>query len=319
MQVRFMRKIYEKAKGVIAWLGEPSMESAAAMKFLDRPMSRITSVQRASAEERSALAEFFDNPYWRRAWIIQEVAAGSSVAILCGSLELNWEQLVAVDRINPTFKSAGWQHVNQVRSFRHTYQEGKRIGLLEAMKWSQAAETTDPRDKIYSLLGLSDDGDDLVQYPNYRQPIHEVLRDFTRAVMNSKRSLDYLFLRSPQTPTPVELSSWTVDWVGSWSDPTDFFNANISFRSNFSLKDAPDPDMLSVQGDFLFGISSLSSAFDEILEAPVESVRSLGSCCADSDNIRHDIQACLSLRTIWDPSSMECLHEETFSTIYGGK
>jgi len=36
------------------------------------------------------------------------------------------------------------------------------------MRKSQAAQSTTPRDKIYVLLGLTYDGDDLVPYPDYK-------------------------------------------------------------------------------------------------------------------------------------------------------
>jgi hypothetical protein len=89
MQVRFMRKIYENASRVIAWVGEPSMNNTAAIELLDWPLSPGSSVQKTSVEERKAIAAFFNIPYWRRAWIIQEAAVGSSVTILCGSRTIN--------------------------------------------------------------------------------------------------------------------------------------------------------------------------------------------------------------------------------------
>jgi len=63
------------------------------------------------------------------------------------------------------------------------------------MQKTREAQSTDPRDKVYALLGLTNDGDDLVPFPNYKHSIGKVLVDFTRAVIKSKKSLNYLYLR----------------------------------------------------------------------------------------------------------------------------
>jgi hypothetical protein len=58
-------------------------------KFLDQPLSSHVSIQKTSVEQREILTEFFELPYWKRAWIIQEVAVGSSLTILCGRHRIN--------------------------------------------------------------------------------------------------------------------------------------------------------------------------------------------------------------------------------------
>ena len=251
LQVRFMKRIYEKARGVIAWLGTHSRDSSDALDFLSQSLTPNTSTIEASERQRDALHYFFHLPYWTRVWIIQEIAVGSSVTILCGFQKMDWNSLATVDKISPAFDTIGLRHVNQVRSFRDTYQDCKRVGLIEAMRKSQAAQSTDPRDKIYALLGLTHDGDDLVPFPNYKQHISEVLRDFTKAVMKSKRTLDYLFFGPPGQPEQEDLPTWVVDWVGLHRGKGDFPDIKISPVSNFMLLEPRSPNMLSVRGEIL--------------------------------------------------------------------
>jgi hypothetical protein len=45
--------------------------------------------------EAAAFLEFLARPYWRRVWIIQELALARHVTIHCGRLEISWSALSA--------------------------------------------------------------------------------------------------------------------------------------------------------------------------------------------------------------------------------
>lgn len=169
--------------------------------------------------------QLFALPYWRRVWIIQEVAVGTQVTVLCGPHEIPWAHLAGAAKVlySDTYYNEsgtiGWHYAKIVSTFRQNYQTGGRISLLEAMAKTYKALSTDERDKVFALLGLCYDGNDLVPYPNYRQPIGEMLRDLTRAILKSRESL---YLLRHKTFPPRELhgiTSWTLDWLGLWSNP----------------------------------------------------------------------------------------------------
>jgi hypothetical protein len=261
LQVRFMKRIYEKARGVIAWLGTESKNCSDALDFLNQALTPGSSTRKTSERQRSALRFFFDLPYWTRVWIIQEVAVGSSVSILCGHYQADWSILDSVDKLAPTFDTIGLRHVRQVRSFRQKYQDSKRIALIEAMRKSQAAQSTDPRDKIYALLGLTYDGDDLVPYPNYRQSISEVLRDFTKAVIKSNKSLDYILFTPLGNIKQEGIPTWVVDWVGLRGRKRNFLDIEIFPSNNLTMVELSDPNMLRVRGRF---VGRVLDTFDRI-------------------------------------------------------
>jgi hypothetical protein len=48
---------------------------------------------------RRFLDNFFDWPYWRRVWIIQEIAIAARVIIKCGNDLLPWENLYAAETV----------------------------------------------------------------------------------------------------------------------------------------------------------------------------------------------------------------------------
>lgn len=320
LQVRFMKRIYENAKGVIAWLGEGSRDTTAALEFLIQPLLPATRTLEFSTEERRILDQFFELPYWTRVWIIQEVAVGSSVMILCGSQRLDWKQLDILDNISLASTSTRWRHVSQVRSFRKAYQEKKRISLIEAMQKSHAAHSTDPRDKIYALLGLTYDGDDLVPFPNYRQTLGEVLRDFTRATIRSKTSLDYLFCGPLVKPAIEGLPTWGLDWVGLLSDPGDLFEAKILPASNFTLTGSPHANILRTRGEILCTIELVVETPTSETDSSYSPIADIsGSYYQDSIRIRDAICASLCLGNVSELSSASSQSRATFfSSLWDG-
>jgi hypothetical protein len=117
-QVARMRDIYQAAWQVVVWLGPAADNSdlaMAAMEWLaaqakeDDPLAGFhqpVSTPRAwlglqstyrstfKSEVYRALSALFRRPYWRRMWIMQEIAMGSrSSPVLCGQLCLTWSEI----------------------------------------------------------------------------------------------------------------------------------------------------------------------------------------------------------------------------------
>lgn len=78
---------------------------------------------------------------------------------------------------------------------------------------SRASLASDPRDKIYAMLGLASDGEELVPLPNYERPLDFVLEDMTRSILSIQRSPNILFFRSPDRAPTDRLPSWIPDWA----------------------------------------------------------------------------------------------------------
>lgn len=62
------------------------------------------------------------------------------------------------------------------------------IHLLEALQWAIQTLSADPRDKIFSFLGLCHDGPTFVPIPNYRQPLETILADMSKTMMRMNES-----------------------------------------------------------------------------------------------------------------------------------
>jgi Heterokaryon incompatibility protein (HET) len=104
-QVQLMQSIYTKAFAVIIWLGEAGEESEKAIEFISSincftlgdEESNWESTQEGhhlrdltAALPWKPLLDFFSRGYWRRLWIIQELALNHNMSLfLCGKHQLS--------------------------------------------------------------------------------------------------------------------------------------------------------------------------------------------------------------------------------------
>ncbi|KAH7333256.1 heterokaryon incompatibility protein-domain-containing protein [Rhexocercosporidium sp. MPI-PUGE-AT-0058] len=211
LQIRNMRQIYSQALSVILWLGDDPDNTANAIKYLFEnerymwfPGRRYTAVGMTSNARLSATETekewdvqrwrlfqgFFELPYWRRAWVIQEIASSSQVTVLFGQQTLEWRHITKVLAYwkqqpgNVPMACLSYMYAAELDHFRIRYKDLRQISLLEAIQWSQYALATDQRDKIYALLGLTSDGPRLVPMPNYQRSFEQILCDLTQALLS---------------------------------------------------------------------------------------------------------------------------------------
>ena len=105
-QVKLMQSIYTKAFAVVIWLGEGTEDGAKAIDFV----SSISHCAPGQTEEAwgenemacfpwLALIDFFLLAYWRRLWIIQELALNHHMSIfLCGERQLSRRMILRTSR-----------------------------------------------------------------------------------------------------------------------------------------------------------------------------------------------------------------------------
>ncbi|KAF4625374.1 hypothetical protein G7Y89_g12789 [Cudoniella acicularis] len=219
-QIRSMIQIYSRAKDVLCYVGE-NREIECQLAEIQNIIPR--NEQTWTDQTWNSLNILFSLPYWRRVWIIQEISVSTSVRIVCGSVVMPWENVSAILKMmkdaTPKFRGVSGRHSYQeamhLLEFRERFTlKGERINLMDALKWSCTALATDPRDKIFSLLGLCHDTQTLVPLPNYKQPFPVIFGDMTGAMISFDRSLDIICLQGskPSTKNP-ELPSWVPNWT----------------------------------------------------------------------------------------------------------
>lgn len=232
-QVRMMRQIYSKAGHVAAYLGRTKLSQDDA-EFLQTKVTGLYSeIFSWTRSNWDALNVLFCLQYWKRVWIIQELTVALNVTMLLetrtGSFTISWGNTsVILELIKRFSDESGFKaYLNAVHLLdfkEHFLNHQKPINLFDAMMWSRHCEATDPRDRIFALLGLCHDGAHFVPVPNYRQSLDTIIVDMTQAMMRLNQRIYLKTSRNLKHPSnsisssASTLPSWVPDWPSMWSD-----------------------------------------------------------------------------------------------------
>ena len=246
-QVPRMREIYTKAWTPIIWLGEQTEDSDDALDLLVTlardyssrdGVNRLTNVLQHNAEHFGkgrwrALNSIICRRYWGRLWIIQEAALGrKTMPVLCGGRTLAWSYFSLAFRllnntdevintyitnelkdVNLSFDYQLWANlntVNEIQVLQDDHMNRRRSGMYRQLELSRTVSATDPRDKVYGLLGLMDESVAGLIKPDYTSTVAGVYRSFALAVIKGTGSLDTL-RHCPSTDRSL-FPSWVPDW-----------------------------------------------------------------------------------------------------------
>lgn len=186
-QVAMMRDIYRRCSNCIIWLGElgaiPSEAAADVFDFIKQVAAMPTTpcitlptlFQDTPAGEAARLAfaafAMYGNPWWSRIWTIQEAVIPPRAVFVWGHLSVSRDDILAVPPLlkgelflthfTGSFRAKRLQHhellrrmLYPVHGFIHSSTHDGPLDLL--MRWRHR-EATDPRDKVYALMGLLPD------------------------------------------------------------------------------------------------------------------------------------------------------------------
>lgn len=159
----------------------------------------------------------FGRPWFARVWVIQEVwnmPAGisdleraSRVHVQCGTETISWSAILQAQyclrtndhAIRHNSISKIWYKLFHVQRQQHLYHSlpAPRLDILTVLVSALDIQATDPRDKIFALLGFGQETQDLQEVPmsirpDYTKPISQVFSDFTRWWITHHRSLRIL-------------------------------------------------------------------------------------------------------------------------------
>jgi hypothetical protein len=214
VQIQVMREIYRSASQVLIWLGEASTDSSLAINFI-KDIPNID-LDKGRDEAWSAVRKLFQRAWWTRSWILQEVAmASSNPLVFCGSMQLPWSEFQdvydhiirsvsrrAISTIPPTFGS-----LCTTKKHRGASESEITTLLLNTYQF----QATDPRDKVYSLLGLATEQDRTALKPDYNKSIEQVFID-TATYILSADSVHINILAFNTNSRSPNLPSWVSDW-----------------------------------------------------------------------------------------------------------
>ena len=273
-QIAMMGDIYRNATRTVVWLGPVTPPTDRKMFETLNSLSHGTSLRQIVLEDLGVckahesyndvelqarirdhegkgaglleeLSSFFKLTWWRRLWVLQEVAVASTVDLYWGRQTMNFRQMVsAIDLLLIEIRTQtrsliplfDWEDFEQFSNYvlrqslgsaRYVqifYKELRAIAetlsirelcfkFIELLAATRPRNATDPRDKIYGLLGLLPTT--LVQQfpPSYTVATHVVFRETAYRLLDLTRSyMLFNCVREGYDFSPGWAPRWTYDY-----------------------------------------------------------------------------------------------------------
>jgi hypothetical protein len=344
-QVAMMRDIYASAAQVTIWLGEEDEDSDTAFDSLPIVIGKEPWPEDGVSQSkiRRHCASFFfglsDRRSWlSRVWILQELAMGpSDPVVVCGHKHALWSTLVAAwqaiakealadfgtRRKEPTADDEASNNepdgeiltlakLDMLHSLRQATQFQGGDSLKKLLIISRTSAATDPRDRIYGLLGLLDEAalDPASRIPipvDYRKSCSDVYVDAMAHIFSTGEGPYFLSgvclsggpCAAPQIPSlptsaQLDLPSWVPDFTRQGLDQTTQpfgyqFHPPTTMHASGAGQDAkngtvlPDRRILQVEGlivDTILNVVPFGSSLEAVKEnlTHFETLRSEAGC-----------------------------------------
>lgn len=243
-----MGKIYQGGKQTLAWLGRTDFWTGMGFKYFKtvprqmsgyssstglyeeptgesqyRPGDRNANLQQARHLQRVrgiyrnflsylCFESILNRPYFERAWIVQEIVLSANVVLMCGHHEITADELLCKcfqepKRIIPLRAALIEYSIVDLWDKRKLYCLDQIITKLSHTK------TSDPRDKLYSALGLHEHctrcGSVVV---DYSKDVDEVFLDATKLLLTRSPYLDLLSMsHCTSWPNGKHVPSWILN------------------------------------------------------------------------------------------------------------
>ncbi|KIV93523.1 hypothetical protein PV10_04733 [Exophiala mesophila] len=231
-QVSLMGNIYSQAQEVLIWLGKDGLNTNIAMDHLARISKARLDDTLYDLNKLVSLEPILQNEYWSGVWVLQDIILAKQVQIWCGPKHVEWnvlEDALSISALhqwhqhriseNFPFGTTSGASAHQVVAFNHlvyklTSDQDKLKSKslpLEALLWSYAGQTTkDPKDRIFALLGLAEDGTSIKI--DYTAEMLDVCVNTAIHIIRKGKSLDTI-LRQVPSQEDTGFPSWVPDWM----------------------------------------------------------------------------------------------------------
>ncbi|EQB43487.1 hypothetical protein CGLO_17840 [Colletotrichum gloeosporioides Cg-14] len=245
-QVRRMSDIYSSATQVVVWLGPATLMGFEAMAIIQKYAADSELHWPEGRDDRAQLFHiyhFLGNKWWSRVWTVQEAVLAKQVTYQYGPRLLSESDVLKVAEsyknhatvrrccysclernkyvvtinVNITVGMEGLLDLVNVRASL----QREKLRFDEVISKFRTRRATDPRDKVFGLLGISRGV--RTASIDYTLTAAQVFESTTREVMGYCESLDVISHCANQAyreTTTAGLPSWVPDW-GAEYHPND--------------------------------------------------------------------------------------------------
>ncbi|KAM0809267.1 putative Heterokaryon incompatibility domain-containing protein [Seiridium cardinale] len=307
-QVPLMRDIYMSCQCAIVWLGKNDMFTRSAFEAVEFMASKADSGEkfdyynwrkvkrgeqqpegiwwriRGVAEILQSAAAFnslFGRPWFTRVWVVQELALSPQAIVVCGVFQMDWELIRRAHSVSKTNFEVP-NHLGTMLRFRN-WPDNIPDDILSHMLMAWHKDSQDPKDKIYGLMGIESQGEQVPVEVDYGADNHEIFTRFTRTYLEITGNLQVLAIcrgcKAFQMAT-TEVPSWAInheydrnkdplpDQLISWSFEGWRRSGGFSTGGERRCQPSFSGKLLSLQGFQLDSVSSISIE-NEPAPAPV--------------------------------------------------
>ncbi|KAM7188064.1 Heterokaryon incompatibility protein (HET) domain containing protein [Naviculisporaceae sp. PSN 640] len=267
-QISRMAEIYHLASGVIVWLGEnhddekdrndsdrkatgenrvATVQGGGAQALLDLgalpDLGNITPHLNGIGQIKTNLAGFerlLGRSWFKRIWVLQEVAAGRKISIKCGGVELDGDvfcrglealryclptQYLQTRPVAALIRRSSFRHPLHVKNTPGIWSGGpngrnRTLALRplgELLYMYQGHQATEQRDKIFALLGLARENDsgsiEKHLLPNYSMSWTQLLEKLLLVLLGVRLPVHVEFrivTSTTETMTPHSVTDWGI-------------------------------------------------------------------------------------------------------------
>lgn len=247
-QLSLMSDIYKNAQYVAVWLGPEEDDSDLATAFLRDVATAaqtgadpfdVESIFSSSAQDESlpALAALFEREYWNRLWIVQELFNAASIDVYCGSSQpLPWDVYQTASRVFLQYKRDLEEFLPRSHSImtRKQYSYSQILAysgpgslpeldslvslgdeaLLEVLRECRGKLSSDPKDKVFGILGILDREVREEFAVDYGKSVKDVFTDVVDFLLTTTERLDVICeaIHFPVYVSSANLPTWVPDW-----------------------------------------------------------------------------------------------------------
>ncbi|KFY88006.1 hypothetical protein V500_06634 [Pseudogymnoascus sp. VKM F-4518 (FW-2643)] len=293
-QVRQMKDIYQTASQTLVWLGPGNEQTRKGFELvpylLDAHLApnenqpfvygpllerRLTHPKFGALQNRRDLYPAFRQldrlPYFSRIWIIQElVVSKNNTQILCGSDVISQNMFIfafgTFNRLSLGERAVRrpWGSFLEIMQTSAKFSQKEFHSLLFLLESYREMKSTDPRDKVFGILGIADPKDvaSLGIEVNYQQDTTTLYIHLAKAFIQRDKNFN-IFQCLGVASNRKELPTWVPDWAIENEIPLPFgYYRKPNFceaggRMSISVTFGPNGKELVTDGMIIDTISSI--------------------------------------------------------------
>lgn len=294
-QIRLLPEIFQGAACTLAFLGADGDSDAAIEMLLqvrakdvvkgkpkaywpeDLPVVDPSWQERRTPPPDAAIwadvRALFSRAWFRRVWIVQEVAIAPTVKVICGKWMIEWYDLFAAMEIVDQEHEASNQDLRPWGPFltlaKHREWEArlKRWPLYLLLENYRHVDSSLKRDRFFALVGLAEDGYRDEFAPDYKAKFEEVVLRVAEGVLAQDQGMKLLY-RAGLSAQSDRFPSWLPDWtISRPSSLADSLDRGVEFDACASITGSIDhrqgSDEILAHGCVVDEISEVSSSTNE--------------------------------------------------------